>query len=262
MSSSVSNVITLTTDFGYKDGYVGCLKGVILNIAPEVKIVDLCHEIRAFDVISASVVVANAYRYFPDGTIHVIVVDPGVGSSRRPILVKANKHYFVGPDNGVFSYILMNETNIKAYELTAQKFFADTISTTFHGRDIFSPVAAHLAAGREPREFGKAIDPETLVREKMPAVEVKGKRVTGYVVYIDGFGNLITNIPGKYVKKNSRLTLGKKLIGNLSLTYADVSPGQVAAFVASHGFVEIAAYKAKAKNLLKAAIGNKVYLEG
>lgn len=257
----MSQVITLTTDFGLKDGYVGCLKGVILNIAPEAAIVDLCHEIQAFDVISASLVVANSYRYFADGTIHVIVVDPGVGSSRRPVLVKVNKHYFVGPDNGIFSYLIANQANVKVYELTNSKWFLENVSATFHGRDIFAPVAAHLASGRQARELGRAIEPKSLVQEQMPSVEVKGKQIIGYVVYIDNFGNLITNIAAQHVKKSSRLTIGKQQIGNLSRTYADVKSGQVTAFVGSHGFVEIAAFKAKAKNILRASIGNKVYLE-
>ncbi len=184
-------ILTLTTDFGTSDHFAGVLKGVILGICPAARIADITHEIRPFEISEGAFVIAQSYRAFPKGTVHVVVVDPGVGSARRPILVEAAGQYFIGPDNGVLSMVYGKEKH-KVRELTAEKYFRHPVSRTFHGRDIFAPVAAHLAAGVRPAAFGKLINDYLKITFDAPARS--GKRVwAGTILKIDRFGNLITN---------------------------------------------------------------------
>ncbi len=186
-------VITLTTDFGLSDHFVGAMKGVILGICPAARIVDITHQITPFEIPEAAFVIAQAYRLFPRKTVHVIVVDPGVGTSRRPIVAEAAGQLFVAPDNGVLSMVLA-DAKARVREITASRYFRKPVSQTFHGRDIFSPVAAHLAKGVPPARMGKSID--DWLRTRFGRPERTGKRAwTGSVLKIDRFGNLITNFP-------------------------------------------------------------------
>ncbi|MCP5109892.1 MAG: SAM-dependent chlorinase/fluorinase, partial [bacterium] len=184
-------IITLTTDFGLDDHFAGTMKGVILGILPTAEIVDLCHNVTPFEITEGAFLIAQAYRYFPKRTVHVVVVDPGVGTARRPILVEAAGQFFIGPDNGVLSMVYSREKH-KARHITARKYFLEHISNTFHGRDVFAPVAAHLRKGTPPSKFGKLIGDHLRPTFEKPVRT--GKRYwTGAVLKVDHFGNLITN---------------------------------------------------------------------
>lgn len=187
-------VITLTTDFGYKDPFVGIMKGVILNINPSVEIVDITHGISPQNILEAAIVINMSFKSFPYKTIHIVVVDPGVGSSRRPILVITDHYYFIGPDNGVFSliYKLKDET-LSVIHITSEHYFMPNISSTFHGRDIFAPVAAWLSRGIEPSKFGTPIEDYKSIYIPDPIISDE-KTIEGEVIYIDCFGNITTNI--------------------------------------------------------------------
>ncbi|HTI15814.1 MAG TPA: SAM-dependent chlorinase/fluorinase [Dictyobacter sp.] len=191
---SYSAVIALLTDFGLRDGYVGVMKGVMAGIYADVQMIDITHEVPAQDIATGAWVLATSYRYFPAGTIFLCVVDPGVGSQRRPIVLHAGDWFFVGPDNGLFSYILAEQPLHKAVALTNASYRLSQVSTTFQGRDLFSPVAAHIARGVELAQLGSEITPATLQRF---AVDVRGtlaEYIEAQVVHIDHFGNVITNI--------------------------------------------------------------------
>src|SRR5579871_3348094 len=184
-------LITLTTDFGTVDHFVGTMKGVILSIAAPAQIVDITHEIRAFDILDGAFAIAQAYRYFPKKSIHVVVVDPGVGSTRRPLLAQVDGHYFVAPDNGVLS-LVFSRGQAKVRHITNQRYFLKPLSQTFHGRDVFAPVAAHLAAGIPAARFGPAISDFLHLDFNQPTRRDKGAW-TGCVLKTDRFGNMITN---------------------------------------------------------------------
>ena len=188
-------IITLTTDFGLADPFVGMMKGVMLGIAPGAQLVDLTHEIRSFDILEAALVLEASYRYFPSGTVHVVIVDPGVGTERRAMAATANGHIFVAPDNGVLSLILQTDSVgslSPAFEITNKSLFPGPISRTFHGRDIFAPVAAHLARGTPIESVGPRIG--DFIRRPFPAPRPQGDRLLGTVLRIDKFGNIITNL--------------------------------------------------------------------
>lgn len=185
-------VITLTTDFGYKDPYAGIMKGVILGINPEAAIIDLTHSISRHNVREAAIVIGSGYRYFPDSSIHVVIADPGVGSGRRPVLVSSNSHYFIGPDNGVFSCIYDEDPECRVIHLTGQRYFQKKISPTFHGRDIFAPVAAWLSKGVTLPDLGDEI--RDYERLDIPRPLKEGTAIRGEITLIDHFGNAVTNI--------------------------------------------------------------------
>lgn len=254
-------IITLTTDFGYEDGYVGVVKGVILRICPEARTVDLSHEIQPWNISAASWIVSNSYSYFPKGTVHVAVVDPGVGSKRRFLLLEANGYYFIGPDNGIFSGILAKaETPVRAFELTQSEYWLPELSSSFHARDVFAPVSAHFVAGVPVEKLGEEITLESLVH--LPAREPKTKegRLEGSVVYVDRFGNLITNIKRDSVKMASLCQVGKRSIGRIGHTYGSAEQGAPVAFVGSHGFLEIAVSQGRADEKLDAGVNTPVIL--
>src|SRR5438105_1663399 len=184
------NIITLTTDFGLGDPFVGIMKGVILSIAPDVQLVDVTHDIRSFDILEAAFIIDSTYRYFPDGTVHVIVVDPGVGSARRPIAAASKGHTFVAPDNGVLSFVLRTDSMAltpSAFWIKNQSLFLNVVSQTFHGRDIFAPVAAHLACGASIESVGPRI--VDFIKKSFPKPRPQGDKLVGTVLRIDKFGN-------------------------------------------------------------------------
>lgn len=191
----VRPVVAWLTDFGLADGYVGVMKGVVLKIAPASQLVDITHEIGPQNVFAGAWVLATSYRYFPPGTIFVCVVDPGVGSVRRAVAIHAGDWFFVGPDNGLFSYILNEQTIHAAVLLSNPAYHLSQVSLTFHGRDVFSPVAGHLARGVPLTEIGAMIDSTTLVRLNLESPQRQGDHIFAHIVHIDHFGNLITNIP-------------------------------------------------------------------
>lgn len=270
-------IITLTTDFGYKDYFVGSMKGVILSINPEARLVDISHEVEPQNVESAAYLIKSSYPYFPDGTIHVVVVDPGVGSSRRPILVEGESGTFVGPDNGVFCYIYPQLKRLRIFHLTCKDYFykpamtaSGEVGSTFDGRDIFAPVAAWLSKGVDPVNLGKEIqNPLKLPLAEPRQVEsASGARMLeGRIIYIDRFGNLISNITrDHFVVLNQspyegtfQVALKGKILG-LKRFYAEGTRGEPCALVNSCGHLEVFIYLGNAQQQLKASVGDSVLL--
>jgi S-adenosylmethionine hydrolase len=231
-------LVTFTTDFGNRDGYAGIMKGVVLDIDPRISCVDISNEVEPGNIRAAAWVVRNAYRYFPSGSVHLVVVDPGVGSHRRGIVLSSRDHMFVAPDNGVLSLVLPDANDWAAFEISNRELWRPTVSNTFHGRDIFAPVAAHLASGRPVKSVGMPIDVDGLVTFRQPVPAVIGNELRGSVVYIDRFGNLITNIEAEHLASAVSVHCYDVEIP-LGQTYASVEPNSLVAYAGSHGFVEI-----------------------
>lgn len=255
-----SNLITLLTDFGDRDVYVGVMKGVITQIAPQAKIIDLTHQIPPQNLLAARFALINAYPYFPAKTIHVAVIDPGVGSSRRGIALKLNRGYLICPDNGLGSGIL--DSAIAAVELNNPAYWrVSDPSQTFHGRDIFAPVAAHLAQGVPLAQLGSAIKLESLVRLDLPTVESLNQReIEGCIQDIDRFGNLITNIPGSLVSGKSWQINVKEIAIKSAQTYSKVNQGELLTLIGSHSWVEIAINSGNAAQKLQLTWKDRVQL--
>jgi S-adenosylmethionine hydrolase len=250
-------IITLTTDFGLTDHYVGTMKGVILGIAPQARLVDISHLVSAYEIAEGAFVVAQAYQYFPKKTIHVVVVDPGVGTARRPILAEAAGQYFVAPDNGVLGMILSREKH-RVREITQERYFRRPVSQTFHGRDVFAPAAAHLAKGISPASFGKRI--EDYLRPAFGAPEQTGKHAwTGVVLKIDHFGNVITNFRAEDIgNREFEMILGPHAVTKMAANYAACRPGELFAIIGSSGYLEISTGQASAAKTLGCESGAPV----
>lgn len=251
-------IITFTTDFGTKDGYVGAVKGVIKRINPQVEIVDVTHDIEPFDILSGAFVLNHFYRYFPKNTIHLVVVDPGVGSKRQPLLIRIEDFFFVGPDNGIFSLIYQNERITEMIVLSNKKYFLAELSSTFHARDIFAPVAGYLSLGIDVKEFGSTA--KECRRLLFPQPSATRKSIMGEIIHIDNFGNLITNIGAKLVenKTMAKIIVGKREISRLAQSYFDILKREVGAVIGSSGFLEIAINQGDASKVLKSKIGSPV----
>ncbi|AVH73951.1 SAM hydrolase/SAM-dependent halogenase family protein [Nostoc sp. 'Lobaria pulmonaria (5183) cyanobiont'] len=234
-------LVTLLSDFGDRDVYVGIIKGVIAQINPRLTLVDLTHQIPPQDIAAARFSLMNAYAHFPMGTVHLAVVDPGVGSKRRAIAVEFTQGFLVGPDNGIFSGVLSQSLAIAAVELTNLNYWRTSQpSKTFHGRDIFAPVAANLASGVPLKQLGQEIDPVSLVNLDIGNCKQTTTGVVGCIQYIDHFGNLVSNIPASYVQgKNWYVQVAGLSVPGCE-TYSDVKVGEIIALVGSHGWVEIA----------------------
>ena len=262
-----NRIITLLSDFGLSDVYVGVMKGVIAQINPVLTVVDLTHQIPPQNIAAARFSLMNAYPYFPTGTVHIAVVDPGVGSHRRGIALQLDSGFLVGPDNGLFSGLLNQNPVVEAVELTNPKYWRTrTPSTTFHGRDIFASAGAHLASGVPLEQLGEIIDPKTLVQLAIPERTPTAYGFAGCVQYIDHFGNLITNIPAADVQGKTwsvafgdspTETLRERIIP-ASQTYSNQPLGEVVALVGSHGWVEIAVNGGSAQSELQMDLGTVV----
>ena len=253
-----SQLITLLTDFGERDVYVGVMKGVIASIAPHTKVIDLSHQIPPQNLAAGRFALLNAYTYFPPKTVHVAVIDPGVGSQRRGIAIEFAQGFLVGADNGLFSGVLMQSPAIAAVELTNSQYWrTEKPSTTFHGRDIFAAVGAHLAQGVALKEFGTAISVDSLVQLPGEQPIVKQDKITGCIQYIDVFGNLITNIAAHQLFSNSRVVI-KQQSFEIKTTYSDGTKQELIALVGSHGYLEIAVNCGSAQQRLDVAVGEKV----
>ncbi len=262
--ASRNPLITLTTDFGLSDHFVAAMKGVISTICPEARIVDVTHELKPFEIAEAAFTFGEAWRWFPKGTVHVAVVDPGVGSARRPILVEAAGQYFIGPDNGIFTSALTVE-KAKVREITASKYFLFEVSKTFHGRDVFAPCAAHLAAGARASTFGKMVT--DALRLKMDKPAQTGKRVwTGTVLKVDRFGNVITNFKladFPWVATNPFVfSLGFDQVARVADHYGACEYGELYAIAGSSGYIEIVMREASAAKQLGVVAGAPVELMG
>ena len=254
-------LITLLTDFGLQDVYVGSMKGVITAINPEISIIDLTHQIPPQDLIAGRFALLNSYAYFPDGTIHLVVIDPGVGSYRRGVAIAFSGGFLVGADNGVFSGILSQRKAIAAVELNNSQYWrTQKPSNTFHGRDIFAPVVAHLASGVSLKELGTEIPVSSLVQLPLPEVTtLSNQKIVGCVQYIDGFGNLITNISSNNLQPIQQVIIKKRSI-RLGKTYSDGREKQLIALVGSHGYLEIAINCGNAQQELQVSVGEKVFV--
>ncbi len=261
------SIITLLTDFGTKDEYVGIMKGVILSVNPYANIIDISHHIDPQDLVQAAYLIKSCYRYFPEHTVHVVVVDPGVGSDRSIIALKMKGHIFLAPDNGVL-YPLMDEGSIESIiNVDNSSYFLESVSRTFHGRDIFAPVAAHISMGIEINKIGSPTGPKELEKLsiKKPFLSDKGE-ITGTIISIDRFGNLITNIDldsirklGKEdIGKNIEVRIGENKINGLSLNYRSVKSQSPLAIIGSRGYLEIAVNCGNAKHYFMAAKGDMV----
>jgi S-adenosylmethionine hydrolase len=250
-------LVTLTTDFGLSDHFAGVLKGVILSICPAATVVDISHDVPAFDISQGAFLISQAFPYFPPKTIHVVVVDPGVGTARRPILVEADGHYFIGPDNGVLAMVYTDRPH-KVREITSEKYFLQPPSRTFHGRDIFAPAAAHLAAGVRAASFGKTIEDYLKLAFYKP--QRTGRRMwCGSVLRIDRFGNLITNfhvVEFDAVRTRPfEISIGAHKVHRLALNYAEAQPGELSLIAGSSGYFEIAANQASAQRITGCGAG-------
>jgi S-adenosylmethionine hydrolase len=255
-------VIALTTDFGQADEYVGIMKGVILGICPQAVLVDICHEIRPQAVRQAAYVLESASHYFPFDTVHVVVVDPGVGTDRRAVVVRTEMATYVAPDNGVLSLILAQGSARMAVHLTEPRYHLTPVSATFHGRDIFAPAAAHLACGADPREMGEEIGPSGLVAlHDLDPVRQSGGSWLGEVVHVDRFGNLVTSLRGIQASTGRSIEIAGEQIRGLSRTYSDVGPGDLVAYMGSGGYLEIAIREGSAATKLGADIGDPVQVQ-
>jgi S-adenosyl-L-methionine hydrolase (adenosine-forming) len=266
MSSAARPCITLITDFGLRDPYAGIMKGVILNIVPSAVIVDVTHEIDPCDLLHAAFVLKSTYAFFPRGTIHIVVVDPGVGSDRRPILVVTNDYFFVAPDNGLLFPALSELRDVRAFHVTNSRFFLHPLSHTFHGRDVFAPVAAWLCREVHPEEFGDEFS--SIVELKLPtARKVNDRCWRGEVLRIDRFGNLITSLPLELLDTQGgmppafRILIEGREISRFCLSYTEVPVGDLAAIAGSAGFLEIVSRQASAADVLSVRQHDELILE-
>lgn len=252
-------IITLTTDFGLYDGYVGIMKGVILGITTAVQLVDISHEITPQDIRQGSFVLRNAVPYFPAGTVHLAVVDPGVGSRRRPLLVTTPRASFVGPDNGLFTFAL-EQPAAQAWALDRPQYWLPVISRTFHGRDIFAPVAAHLARGVPPEELGSPVSDAVRLQPLLPQQQ-GNHHIVGHVIHVDRFGNLITNVPAAWLADGDwACEIAGRRISHISETYSAAHPGELLALIGSSGLLEVALRNGSAARLLGMGVGQTIDL--
>ena len=256
--------VTLTTDFGTNDHFVGALKGVILEIVPEAQIVDISHAVQPFDVLDGALTISQAYSYFPSSTVHLVVVDPGVGTARRPIIAVSDKYYFVAPDNGVLSLVYAQEERMHVRHISSDHYFLQPVSNTFHARDIFAPVAAYLAKQVDSYKFGDEIQDFTRFAAPKPKV-VDGNRMRAVILKVDRFGNLITNITPKDAPMlfganpaPFKLVVGNREITEIRTIYAEGAAGEVFGIMGSMGFLEIAANRGNAAQITGAGKGNEV----
>jgi S-adenosylmethionine hydrolase len=265
-SELMSALITLTTDFGLNDHYVGTMKGAILKVNPAAQIVDICNSVQPYDLLDGALTLTQAYSYFPNGTIHVVVVDPGVGTARRPIIVDAGNHTFVGPDNGVFSFVYEREERVTVRHITAEHYFLQPVSATFHGRDIFAPIAGYLSKGVESSKIGDVVTDYLKFAPPHP-VAVNAHTMKGMVMKVDGFGSLITSFHPRDVPQlfqpsaPFRILVGKGEIRTMKTTFAQGTAGEVFAMVGSSGFLEIVANRGSAAQILAVGRGGEVTVQ-
>jgi len=261
-------IVTLTTDFGLKDNYAASMKAVMLSINPEITFVDITHQVARHDIMEACFLLGNTYHYFPPWTVHVVVVDPTVGSKRRPIVASINNHYFVAPDNGVLSVLYQDPEDISVFEITAEHYYLKPLSSTFHGRDIFAPVAAWLTKGVELENFGEKI--EDFVDLKLPAPKlVDETRLEGEIIHVDSFGNLISNIPRAQFdqmleeSKEHRfeVRIGDFVMKELKRYYAECQADKPSVLFGSTAQLEVCLKQRSAKDALGFDKGQKLTVQ-
>ncbi len=257
-------IITLTTDFGLQDPYVAEMKAIILGICPKATIVDISHEVEKFDIRMGAYILASASSYFPGNTVHVAVVDPDVGTARRCLIVKTKRSFFVGPDNGLLILAAEREGIVGVYEIASSKYMLSRVSSTFHGRDVFAPAAAHLCEGVNPVDFGAKI--KDFVKPKFAKVKFSKSKIAGVVLHVDRFGNIITNIMEEALsclktKNLARVNINQREVQlKLGKSYAEAKLNESLVLVGSQGYIEIAKYKGNASEEFKAKPGNRITL--
>jgi S-adenosyl-L-methionine hydrolase (adenosine-forming) len=257
-------LITLTTDFGTASPYVAAMKGVVLQTNPDVRLIDLSHSLPPQDLRSCSFFLRNSVPYFPDGTLHVVVVDPGVGTDRAILCVDLDKQRLLVPDNGCWTELARAmAVKPEVVKLTETRFCRPFISSTFHGRDAFAPVAGHLSLGVRPHELGPPV--ESWVDFTLPVPRISAKLFEGEVIFVDDFGNLITNLPGEsFLKAFDRILkiqVGEHAVTRTVRTYGEASLGEMVALVSSAGTVEVAEVQGNASHRLGAQAGTPVYIQ-
>lgn len=255
-------IITLTTDFGLQDYYVSAMKAVILGIAPDVRLVDISHEIPSQDIMAGSWVIKNSAMLFPPDTVHVVVVDPGVGTDRNAIALRIEDQYFIGPDNGIFS-ILTEQKEYEAVRLSNPDYWGSQTSSTFHGRDIFAPVAAHLSQGIPLEDLGEPINKLVTYRWAQPIADKDG--LQGWIIHIDKFGNLITNLSADLIEeaignRKVKIYVGNTILDEIVSTFGSVLEGEPVAFIGSSGMLEIGINKGNAREMLGVQKGAQISL--
>lgn len=256
----MKSIITLTADFGTRDGYVGALKGVILSINPKAEIVDISHDIPARNVLAGAFCLFNSCTFFPKGTIHMAVVDPEVGGKRKGILIQTERHFLVGPDNGIFSLFLRTEKIKRMISLTDPKYFLGKVSATFHGRDIFAPAAAYLSLGINPEEFG----PQLNHWEELPFPKIRkiGSKIIGSIIHVDNFGNLVSNVTAEDLREYEymHVKIKESVVPRLSKTFIEARKGELVAYLGSSNFLEVGIREGNAHQKLRVKIGDEVRL--
>ncbi len=255
----MKEIITITTDFGLKDPYHGALKGAILSVNPQACLVDITHLIPPGAISEGAFVLSQSCRYFPRGTVHLAVVDPGVGSTRRPILIETEDYCFVGPDNGIFSQAIESERVVRVVHLTEGSYFRKDVSHTFHGRDIFGPVAGHLTLGVRPSMFGPEITDQLIIRRKEPTTE--NGSVSGTVIYVDRYGNLVTDIHAESVAgfgAHVEASIKGHVIRGIDICYSNSAGKGLALLIGSTGLLEIATFSEDASQALGVEAGERV----
>lgn len=255
-------IITLTTDFGLQDYYVSAMKAVILGISPDVRMIDISHDIPPQDIMAGSWVVKNSTPLFPDGTIHLVVIDPGVGTEREPVALKVGNQYYVGPDNGIFS-LLIEDRDFEAVRLNNEKYWREGPSNTFHGRDIFAPVAAHISQGVPLDDLGEAINKLVTYRWASPIADKDG--LQGWIIHIDKFGNLVTNLSESLINdtlddSSVKIYIGNTILEDIVNTFGSVPEGEPAAYIGSSGMLEIGINKGSAEEMLGVQKGAQISL--
>ncbi len=258
----MGKLITLTSDFGLSDGYVAAMKGVILSISPDCKIIDITHDIEPQQILPAAIVLATAFEYFPDDTIHVAVVDPGVGTDRPILAVRILNQFFIAPDNGLLGFILEKDPKSEVRRLENRSLFLENISRTFHGRDVLAPVAAHLAEGVPFEEVGP--EAKKHIQSPFPRVVPDGSVLRGQIVYRDHFGNLMTNIKiddiSRFDAAKIVLQAGYTTVRGLSESYSDAEKGELLSLIGSAGYLEIALREGSAADKLRFPLGTDVII--
>ena len=258
------SIITLLTDFGTKDHYVASLKGVMLTINPQCTLIDITHQVNPQDIKEGALILANAYSFFPKGTIHLAVVDPGVGGSRKAILLVTRDYFFVGPDNGLFTLVSPREQVRQVVALTNKEFFLPRVSATFHGRDLFAPVAAHLSLGVRPKAFGGELDSWVELDFGKPGI--RERELVGEILHVDSFGNIISSIREGQCFRFAKghpfvIKIGKRAIHSLKKGYWGGKKEEVMALFGSGGFLEISVKEGNAQKILKVKRGDPVRIE-
>jgi S-adenosylmethionine hydrolase len=263
-------IITLITDFGLADEYVGVMKGVILTRAPEATIVDISHAIPRQNILQAALLLKSAYGFFPKGTVHLIVVDPGVGSDRKLILLQADGHLILAPDNGVLSLVLDAECFEAAFEVQCKQLYLSPVSSSFHGRDVLAPVAAQLIAGLDPAEVGPVVIRRSLNKLEITQaiIDTRQGKIAGEIIAVDYFGNLQTNIGENSLKglqtdenMTVKVTVKNKTIFGIKSAYSQIAPGGLLAIIGSRGFLEITVNQGSAASFLNAGVGDSLEVE-